>query len=84
MALEKHKTEWTPAPAPVPRARVDSTIAAPSPARALQQLLDERTSAAADVQRWSRRRQLAFIVVSSCALWFAIIAAFTEAVKLVA
>lgn len=84
MAVAKQKTEW-PVNATGATLPVDArTGHAPSPARALQQLLDERTSRVSDSERWSRRRQLAFILVSAAALWAAILEVATQTVRAVA
>ena len=84
MALAKPKTEWPVNAIGTPRALSSDMPATPSPARALQQLLDERTSHVSDTERWSRRRQIAFIAVSACALWAAILEMATQAVRAIA
>lgn len=71
MAQTKRKGEWD-ALQPVVTGNVDRLPSAPSPARALQQMLDEHT--APEIDRWSPRRTLALVVSASAALWLAIIA----------
>jgi hypothetical protein len=72
MAVPKQKIEWQPDEAP--RA---IGPAGQMPARALQQLLTEQAGVSAEphVDRWSRRRSLAFIVTSATALWAGLIVA---------
>ena len=84
MALANQKTDWPVNAAGTPMALPRDTQAPASPARALQQLLDQRTSQVEDVERWSRRRQIAFIVVSASALWAAILELATQAVRAIA
>ena len=85
MAVPKPKAEWQPAAAPgQPGFDVRAALAAPSPARALQQLLDERAFELSTVERWSRRRQVAFIVTSCCAMWMAILTVATHVVRAIA
>lgn len=70
MAVPKQKIEWQSDEAP--RA---AGPAGQMPARALQQLLNEQTGrfAEPELDRWSRRRSLAFIVASATVLWAALI-----------
>lgn len=80
------KIERTAEPSrPAPTVRAGNPA---QPARALHQLLEERSLELAapsqDVVRWSRRRALAFIVTSSAALWMAILTAVRAAVHAVA
>ena len=55
-----------------------------SPAHQLQRLLEDRALVEPEVERWSQRRALAFIMVSASALWLAIIATGVKAVQLIA
>ena len=86
MAQANKKLEWRVNAGATPPLAVER--AAPmhgaSPARALQQLLDERTAQSADVARWSRRRQVAFILAASCALWATLLELATHAVRAIA
>lgn len=51
------------------------TSVARSDARRLQAALESRYRSPAPTPRWSRRRTLAFVIVTSAALWGAVIAA---------
>ncbi|NIJ08686.1 hypothetical protein FHS31_002307 [Sphingomonas vulcanisoli] len=70
MAVPKHKLDWQSDEAP--RAPV---VAGQMSARTLQRMLSEQSGLFAEphVDRWSRRRQLTFIVSSATALWAALI-----------
>ncbi|MDO6416474.1 hypothetical protein Q4F19_18975 [Sphingomonas sp. BIUV-7] len=87
MAQRKYKTEWTEQQgnAPVAAAR-DGAMSVQSPARLLQQMLDERNAQLLEpqVDRWSQRRAVAFMAASASALWLAILAAGTQIAKFVA
>ncbi|PZU09196.1 hypothetical protein [Sphingomonas sp.] len=86
MAQRNLKTEWSDPQdmAPVAAAR-DGAMAVQSPARLLQQLLDERSAVPEPhVERWSHRRSVAFIAASASALWLAILAAGAQIAKLIA
>ncbi|QJU57855.1 hypothetical protein HL653_08675 [Sphingomonas sp. AP4-R1] len=77
MAQRKLKTEWAEEQgSPLSTAR-EGVMAVQSPARLLQQLLDERNGQLPDphVELWSHRRAMAFIVASASALWMAILIA---------
>lgn len=84
MAQRKFQTEWTEdqGATPVSTAREGAT-AVQSPARMLQQLLDERNGQMVDTyaERWSHRRAVAFITASASALWMAILVAGATAAK---
>lgn len=77
--LGKLKWDYTPLPQAEPRGRLSTDLhgafAAPSPARALQQQLEMRTAALPDVEKWSARSRLAFILASASGLWLAVIGA---------
>jgi len=81
MPQRKIKADWEAAeqPAKPAQAAMDATFAQPSPARMLQQLLEERSLE--QVEKWSQRRALAFIVTSAATLWMALLVAGAEAVK---
>jgi len=85
MAQRKMKADWKVSePAAQPAAA--AMEAAPSPARMLQQLLEERNAEYPEphVEKWSQRRALAFIVTSAAALWMALLVAGAEAAKALA
>lgn len=90
MPIAKVRKEFeapSPAGTVTPRAvQLDPIVAAPSPARALQDQLASRTQGmpAADPDKWSPRRSLALIVSASAALWMAILMAGVEATKILA
>jgi hypothetical protein len=87
MAQRKLKTDWTEHQdaTPVAAAR-EGAMAVQSPARLLQQLLDERNGVLPEphVERWSQRRAVAFIAASASALWMAILTTAAHVVKAVA
>jgi hypothetical protein len=87
MAQRKIQAEWSEQQdsSPVATAR-EGTMAVQSPARLLQQLLDERNGQLPEpqVERWSQRRAVAFILASASALWMAILIAGTEVAKALA
>lgn len=85
MAAAKQKIEWPVNATAASSGGSDRAGAhAPSPARALQRLLDQRTAPVEEVERWSRRRQIAFIAVSATALWAAILEIASQAVRAIA
>lgn len=88
MAQRKIKTSWEAPeqPAQPVQTAMDATLAAPSPARMLQRMLEERSleQAQPGVAKWSQRRALAFIVTSAAALWMALLVAGAEAAKALA
>lgn len=86
MPLAKLREDYAPLPSVQPTANLDGAAAAPSPARLLQQQLELRAleSSGQDLQKWSARKSLAFIVTASAALWMAIIVASAEAIHLIA
>ena len=87
MAQRKLNNEWSDQPggSPVASAR-DGATAIQSPARLLQQLLDERNAAFPEqhVERWSQRRALAFMVAAASGLWIAILVAGAQAARVLA
>jgi hypothetical protein len=87
MAQLKLKTEWSEEQEalPIVTAR-DGATAVQSPARMLQQLLDERNGQLPEphVERWSQRHAVAFILASASALWMAILIAGATAAKALA
>jgi len=78
--LGKLRQDYTPIPVRAFQAPTHLTgdlsaaIAAPSPARALQEKLEFSTGVSLD-EKWSPRRSLALIIVSASTLWLAVIAA---------
>ena len=90
MPLAKLRPDFVPLPAatPLPQltANVDGAAAVPSPARALQQQLEQRAEEAMgrDLARWSPRRTLAFVVTTSAALWMALLMAGAQVAHAVA
>jgi hypothetical protein len=87
MAQLKRKTEWSEGQEalPIVTAR-EGAAAVQSPARILQQLLEEHKGQLPDphVERWSQRRAMAFILASASALWMAILVAGATAAKALA
>jgi len=77
--LGKLRQDYTPIPVRAfqPQTRItgdlSTAIAAPSPARVLQEKLELHTSGSLD--KWSPRRSLALVIVSASTLWLAVIAA---------
>jgi hypothetical protein len=90
MPLGKLRQDYVPLPAAKPMppltGNIDSFTASPSPARALQQQLEMHASEQhlPDIQKWSPRRALAFIVMSAAALWMALIVAGAQVVRAIA
>jgi hypothetical protein len=87
MAQRKLKNEWSEQPGGSPVATAhDGATAVQSPARLLQQLLDERNAAFPEphVERWSQRRAVAFMVAAASGLWIAILVAGAQAAKALA
>jgi hypothetical protein len=56
----------------------------PSPALVLQRELEQHHQIAGDLDKWSPRQAMAFIVGASAAMWMAILAASAEAMKALA
>ena len=86
--LGKLRQDYTPIQATAePRTRLTGNLsgafAAPSPARALQEQLEQRTGSAFE-DKWSARRSLALIVASASMLWLAVLAAGTGLMHVVA
>jgi hypothetical protein len=86
--LGKLRQDYTPIPATAePRTRLTSNLsgamAAPSPARALQERL-EMSAGMAIEDKWSPRRSLALIVASASMLWLAVLALGTGLMHVVA
>lgn len=88
MPLGKLRQDFAPlaASTPMPQltANMDGIAPAPSPARALQQQLEQRAMSAHRAEKWSQRRALGFIVASSCALWLALLVAGAQVTGMVA
>ena len=88
MPFAKLRQDFVPLPAsrPTPQltGNIEGIAPAPSPARALQQQLEYRALQAQKAEKWSQRRALGFIVVSSCALWMALLIAGTAITGMVA
>lgn len=90
MPLGKIRRDYVALPTTRPMSHltgnIDGVAAKPSPARALQEQLERHAREAAhpDLQKWSPRRSLAFIVASSMALWLAILVAGAEVIRLIA
>lgn len=86
--LGKIRWDYTPLPPMPARIRLTTdlanAVAAPSPARALQQHLEIRTSLIAEAEKWSSRRRLAFLITSASMLWLAVLSAGTGVVHTVA
>ena len=59
-------------------------VAAPSPARLLHERLHQSIAAEQQVQRWSHRRRLAFILTSAAGLWATLIGSGYGLVHLIA
>ena len=87
MAQRKINSEWSDeqGESRVTAAR-EGAMVVQSPARLLQQLLDERNAAFPDpqVERWSQRRAVAFMVAAASTLWIAILVAGAQAAKVLA
>jgi hypothetical protein len=86
--LGKLRQDYTPIQVPAePRTRLtgnlSGAIAAPSPARALQEQLELRTGTAFE-DKWSARRSLALIIASASMLWLAVLAAGTGMMHVIA
>ena len=81
MPVGKLRQDYVPLPAARPQPQLtvnfEGMASAPSPARALQEQLERSHSAATahDLEKWSPRKTLAFIVASSMALWMAVLVA---------
>ena len=90
MPLGKLREDYVPFPASGPASPltgdVDGFSATPSPARALQHKLELHTAeqALGNIEKWSPRRALAFIIAASAALWMALILAGAEVARVVA
>ena len=86
MAQRKINTEWSEEQAARVVAARESSMAVQSPARLLQQLLDERNAAFPEqhVERWSQRRAVAFMVAAASGLWIAILVAGAQAARVLA
>jgi len=90
MPLGKLRQDYVPLPTAKPMppltGNIDSFVASPSPARALQQQLEMHTAEQAlpDIQKWSKRRSLAFIVTSAAALWMALLIAGAQLARAIA
>lgn len=81
----EYRAEATPAARARPSADLGGATPMPSPARMLQQQLELQAIAAfpPELEKWSQRRRLAFLVASASSLWLAVLAAGTGAVHLV-
>jgi hypothetical protein len=89
MPVRKVREDYTPTTAqPATRltGNIDGVAAMPSPARSLQQQLEMHAASQIlpDVEKWSPRSALAFIVAASAALWMALIVAGAEVGRLIA
>jgi len=90
MPLGKTRQDYVSLPAAKPMppltGNIDNVAASPSPARALQFQLERHAAEQPlpDVQKWSSRRSLAFIVTASAALWMALILAGAQIVHAIA
>lgn len=65
-----------PPPTPPAAAFLDASASFTSPARQLQRELELALAGLPTEARWSRRRSLTFIVLTSGGLWLALISAF--------
>ncbi|UAK22978.1 hypothetical protein [Sphingomonas nostoxanthinifaciens] len=86
MPLAKLRPDYETSNArPAPRS-ADGATAIASPARILQDRIERHAQLGAmqDIEKWSPRRTLAFIVVTTAALWAAIIAGAAQAIHAIA
>lgn len=84
VAQRRHEHDPQVSSSEIQVTRTQQISSGPSPALTLQRQLEHHHQIAGELQKWSPRRAMAFIVTASAALWMAILVASAEVVKAVA